>query len=72
MIEKYRNYYLELWKGVEQLITEGKVGGAGLCDLHPPVFVSIYQQAAVKPTSIQVSILITVSDVSVWNFVISG
>ena len=72
MIKKYRNYYLELWKGVEQLITEGKVGGAGLCDLHPPVFVSIYQQAAVKPTSIQVRILITVSDVSVWNFVISG
>ena len=72
MIKKYRNYYLELWKGVEQLITEGKVGGAGLCDLHPPVFVSIYQQAAVKPTSIQVRILITVSDVSVWNFVVSG
>ena len=49
-------FCLELWKGVEQLITEGKVGGAGLCDLHPPVFVSIYQQATVKPISIQVRI----------------
>ena len=31
-----------------------KVGGAGLCDLHPPVFISIYEEAAVKPASVQV------------------
>jgi len=54
--DEARQQLLELWKGVEQLITEGKVGGAGLCDLHPPVFVSIYQQATVKPISIQVNL----------------
>ena len=48
------DHLLGLWKGVEQLIGEGKVGGAGLCDLHPPVFFSIYEQATVKPTSVQV------------------
>ena len=46
---------LELWREVEQLIGEGKVGEAGLCDLPPPVFISIYQKAAVKPTSVQVT-----------------
>ena len=44
----------ELWAAVERLITEGKVGGAGLSDLNPPVFFSIYEQASIKPTSIQV------------------
>ena len=44
----------ELWRGVEHLISEGKVGGAGLSDLHPPVFFSIYNEATIKPTSIQV------------------
>lgn len=49
-------HLLGLWRGVEQLIGEGKVGGAGLCDLHPPVFFSIYEQATVKPTSVQVNL----------------
>ena len=39
---------------MEHLISEGKVGGAGLSDLHPPVFFSIYNEATIKPTSIQV------------------
>eukprot|EP00092_Neocalanus_flemingeri_P015253 GFUD01016483.1.p1 GENE.GFUD01016483.1~~GFUD01016483.1.p1 ORF type:complete len:272 (+),score=62.33 GFUD01016483.1:41-856(+) len=47
---------LKLWKGVEQLIQEGKVGGAGLCDLHPPVFIHIYEEATIKPISIQVNL----------------
>jgi len=47
---------IDLWQGVEQLISDGKVGGAGLCDLHTPVFVNIYNQAAIKPTSIQVNL----------------
>jgi len=47
---------LKLWKGVEQLIEEGKVGGAGLCDLHPPVFIQTYQEAMIKPISIQVNL----------------
>lgn len=47
---------LELWRGVEELIREGKVGGAGLCDLHPPVFFKIYQEAEIKPVSIQVNL----------------
>ena len=51
-------HLLGLWRGVEQLIGEGKVGGAGLCDLHPPVFFSIYEQATVKPTSVQVIAMI--------------
>ena len=46
---------LKLWHGVEQLITQGKVGGAGLCDLHPPVFIKIYEEAEIKPVSVQVS-----------------
>ena len=46
---------LKLWHGVEQLITQGKVGGAGLCDLHPPVFIKIYDEAEIKPVSVQVS-----------------
>ena len=45
----------KLWHGVEQLITQGKVGGAGLCDLHPPVFIKIYEEAEIKPVSVQVS-----------------
>ena len=46
---------VKLWKGVEQLIQEGKVGGAGLCDLHPPVFIQVYEEATIKPISIQVT-----------------
>ena len=34
---------------------EGKVGEAGLCDLHPPVFIHLYNQAEIKPISIQVT-----------------
>ena len=45
-----------LWRGVEQLITDGKVGSAGLSDLHPPVFISIYQEANVKPSQVQVNL----------------
>ena len=45
----------ELWSGVERLITEGKVGGAGLSDLNPPTFFNIYEAAEIKPTSVQVT-----------------
>ena len=45
----------ELWSAVERLITEGKVGGAGLSDLNPPTFFNIYQAAEIKPTSVQVT-----------------
>ena len=54
--EEAREQLQKLWKGVEQLIGEGKVGGAGLCDLHPPVFIQIYNEAEIKPVSIQVGI----------------
>lgn len=54
--DEARQQLLELWRGVEQLISDGKVGGAGLCDLHPPVFVSIFKEATIKPTSIQVNL----------------
>lgn len=47
---------VNLWRGVEQLIEEGKVGGAGLCDLHPPVFIQVYDEATIKPISIQVNL----------------
>ena len=46
---------LQVYRAVEQLIREDKVGEAGLCDLHPAVFKSIYEQAVIKPTSVQVS-----------------
>jgi len=39
------------------MIGAGRVGGAGLCDLRPSAFISLYNQATVKPTSIQVDIL---------------
>ena len=45
----------ELWSAVERLITEGKVGGAGLSDLNPPTFFNIYDAAEIKPTSVQVT-----------------
>ena len=54
--EEAKEQLAKLWKGVEQLIGEGKVGGAGLCDLHPPVFIQIHQEADIKPSSIQVHI----------------
>jgi len=54
--EEPRQQMEELWAAVERLITEGKVGGAGLSDLNPPVFFSIYEQASIKPTSIQVNL----------------
>jgi len=54
--DEARQQLLELWRGVEHLISEGKVGGAGLSDLHPPVFFSIYNEATIKPTSIQVNL----------------
>ena len=44
-----------MWTGVERLITEGKVGGAGLSDLNPPTFFNIYEAAEIKPTSVQVN-----------------
>ena len=47
----------ELWRGVEQLISEGKVGSAGLSDLHPPVFISVYEQASIKPSGVQAMII---------------
>ena len=43
-----------LWQGVESLIREGKVGGAGFCDLRPSAFIALYDQADIKPTSVQV------------------
>ena len=48
-------FVAELWSGVERLITEGKVGGAGLSDLNPPTFFNIYEAAEIKPTSVQVT-----------------
>lgn len=54
--EEARQQLLGLWRGVEQLIGEGKVGSAGLSDLHPPVFISIYQEASVKPSQVQVNL----------------
>ena len=39
---------------MEELIAQGKIGEAGLCDLHPPVFKYIYNNAQIKPISIQV------------------
>ena len=49
---------------MEHLISEGKVGGAGLSDLHPPVFFSIYNEATIKPTSIQVRCILDSSSLS--------
>ena len=43
-----------VWSVVEEMIGAGRVGGAGLCDLRPSAFISLYNQATVKPTSIQV------------------
>ena len=40
---------------MEELIAQGKIGEAGLCDLHPPVFKYIYNNAQIKPISIQVT-----------------
>jgi len=54
--EEAKEQLLKLWKGVEQLIQEGKVGGAGLCDLHPPVFIQVYEESTIKPISIQVNL----------------
>merc|ERR1712154_522503 len=42
--------------GVEQLISDGRVGEAGLCDLHPPVFMHVYNMAQIKPISIQINL----------------
>merc|ERR1719317_1573548 len=39
--EEAKEQLQKLWKGVEQLIGEGKVGGAGLCDLRPPVSIQV-------------------------------
>ena len=39
---------------MEELIGQGKIGEAELCDLHPPVFKYIYNNAQIKPISIQV------------------
>ena len=41
---------------MEQLIAEGKIGEAGLCDLHPPVLKYVYNNAQIKPISIQVTL----------------
>jgi len=47
---------LSLWKGAEELIKSGKVTSAGLCDLHPPVFIDIHQKAEIKPSSVQINL----------------
>ena len=49
------DFIAELWSSVERLITEGKVGGAGLSDLNPRTFFNIYEAAEIKPTSVQVN-----------------
>jgi len=54
--EDAQDQLLKVWQGVEQLIVEGKVGEAGLCDLHPPVFIHLYNQAEIKPISIQINL----------------
>ena len=45
---------LELRGEVETLMEAGQVGGAGFCDLHPPIFMALYEEARIKPTSVQV------------------
>ena len=57
-----RHCIAELWSCVERLITEGKVGGAGLSDLNPPTFFNIYEAAEIKPTSVQVNRIIRKRD----------
>jgi diketogulonate reductase-like aldo/keto reductase len=52
---------LELWREVESLMEQGQVGGAGFCDLHPPIFMALYEEATTKPTSVQVHHLIDIS-----------
>jgi diketogulonate reductase-like aldo/keto reductase len=47
---------LNLWREVESLIERGQLEGAGLCDLHPPIFMALYEEANIKPTSVQVSL----------------
>jgi len=47
---------LEVWRGVEQLVEDGQVQAAGLCDLRPSVFMELYKQARIKPTSIQINL----------------
>jgi len=54
--EDARDQLLKLWQGVEQLISDGRVGEAGLCDLHPPVFMHVYNMAQIKPISIQINL----------------
>jgi diketogulonate reductase-like aldo/keto reductase len=45
---------LDLWREVEALMEQGQVEGAGFCDLHPPIFAALYEEARIKPTSVQV------------------
>jgi len=46
---------VNLWRVVEGLVQNGRVGGAVLCDLRPSVFIALYNEAVVKPTSIQIN-----------------
>jgi len=45
-----------LWKETEVLLEEGKVGAAGVCDLQPGVFISLYEKATRKPDSVQINL----------------
>jgi len=45
-----------LWRNVETLMTEKKVISAGVCDLHPPVFMQLYNDASRKPDSVQINL----------------
>lgn len=45
-----------LWKEMEVLLEEGKVGTAGVCDLQPSVFISLYEKATRKPDSVQINL----------------
>jgi len=47
---------LEVWREVERMIEAGKISGAGLCDLRPSVFIALYEEATIKPSSIQINL----------------
>ena len=57
------NDLLRLWRRMEEFVEAGTVFNLGLCDVQVRVFKKLYDEAKIKPKTVQVSSLVTTFEI---------